>query len=607
MVKREAVTHLPGVHLHASSRALQGVSGQPTPAVAEVDLPFTWLPWRHLDGYGPVTLLPCPHGPRRSLFQELRGVGCHHRISFTRGGTTGYHVPACHDGADETPEAVEVPELSQSPSLVAVSPVHVAEETVVEARSGKFVAATVTCSSPDDTRLAIVETCTDRLTVPRTLVTVQGRRSSVWVVNPPLKPRKVRPGTVLGYASFLEPEVVCTVPASAMTSDTPDSKPPAERLMATATPDLEQEEFSEKEEFLHCGEFQDDDYHSTACLDFGYEDEDFFVFPDTPALDEACQQEELEAACAAVDSGTGGTEAVGAPLPIALGHLTADQEGQLREVLDRFPTLFSGDKLAVGHVPGVQHRDASPPAEKACPLEQDQEAREDAADPLDLTRMTAEQMREHQLQDSAWVHRTSQNLQGAWYFPNMHRLAREYVARCHACQQRKGVADRAPMEGHPLPEAPLVRVSADLMDLRGSTTGFRYVLSIVDHHTRFIQLVPLCDKSANRVLRAFVDHYVTLFGPPDHLHTGNGLEFSSDEWRSLLEALQVQYSFSVAYHPQSNGVVERTNRTVKDALAALARQAPQWLYSSACCAPRPGGPAAVLADRSYGALWEGPD
>jgi len=49
------------------------------------------------------------------------------------------------------------------------------------------------------------------------------------------------------------------------------------------------------------------------------------------------------------------------------------------------------------------------------------------------------------------VHCTFQNLQGAWYFPNMHRLAREYLARCHACQQRKGVAGRAPMEGHPLP------------------------------------------------------------------------------------------------------------------------------------------------------------
>ncbi|ROT84515.1 hypothetical protein C7M84_022275 [Penaeus vannamei] len=431
--------------------------------------------------------------------------GCRHRISFTRGGITGYHVPACHDVADETPEAVESLELSQSPSPVAVSPVHVAGETVVEARSGKFVAATLTRSSLDDTRLAIVETCTDRLTVPRTLVTVQGHRSSVWVVNP-------------------HPEATEGSPR----------------------------------------------YCAGVCF---------------------------------------------------------------------FPGTRGGG-------------DAFPSAEKACPLEQAQEAREEAAEPLDLTRMMAEQMMEHQLQDPAcanllgwlegrltvprerppvalssfemeegvlyylqtipdqevrqvyvpnhlqpqalrhahcpptaihpWVHRTFQNLQGAWYFPNMHRLAREYMARCHACQQRKGVAGRAPTEGHPLPEAPLVRVSADLMDLQGSATGFRYVLSIVDHHTRFIQLVPLRDKSANRVLWAFVDHYVTHFGPPDHLHTDNGLEFSSDEWCSLLEALQVQHSFSVAYHPQSNEVVERTNRTVKDALAALA-----VAHSSACCAPRP--------------------
>jgi len=44
---------------------------------------------------------------------------------------------------------------------------------------------------------------------------------------------------------------------------------------------------------VYCGEFLDDDYDSTAaCLDLGYEEEDFFVFPDTPALDEALQHDE---------------------------------------------------------------------------------------------------------------------------------------------------------------------------------------------------------------------------------------------------------------------------------------------------------------------------
>jgi len=86
---------------------------------------------------------------------------------------------------------------------------------------------------------------------------------------------------------------------------------------------------------VYCGEFLDDDYDSTAaCLDLGYEEEDFFVFPDTPALDEALQHDELGAACAAESLGTSGTEVAGTPFLIALGHLTANQEGQLREVLD---------------------------------------------------------------------------------------------------------------------------------------------------------------------------------------------------------------------------------------------------------------------------------
>ena len=173
--------------------------------------------------------------------------------------------------------------------------------------------------------------------------------------------------------------------------------------------------------------------------------------------------------------------------------------------------------------------------------------------------------------------RTFQNLSNSWYFPNMLNMSKEYVAQCQECQRRKGSMSRAPMEGHPLPEAPLEMVSADLMDLRSSTRGYRYVLSIIDHHTRFLQLVPLRDKTADRVLTAFMDHYVTLFGPPAQLHTDNGLEFSSDEWRSLLRTLEIKHSFSIAYNPQSNGVVERSNRTVKDALAALVQRSPsQW-------------------------------
>nr|XP_027220496.1 uncharacterized protein LOC113812777 [Penaeus vannamei] len=159
-------------------------------------------------------------------------------------------------------------------------------------------------------------------------------------------------------------------------------------------------------------------------------------------------------------------------------------------------------------------------------------------DDPDLTTMDPRKMREQQLQDPTCndlirALRTYQNLCNSWYFPNMLRQSREYVARCPVCQHQKGSAVRVPMQGHPPPEAPLVMVSADLMDLRSSSRGYRYVLSIIDHHTRFLQLARLRDKTAER----------------------------------------------------SNGVVERSNRAVKDALAALVQRAPsQWpIHLPAVC------------------------
>ncbi|ROT62767.1 hypothetical protein C7M84_019350 [Penaeus vannamei] len=231
------------------------------------------------------------------------------------------------------------------------------------------------------------------------------------------------------------------------------------------------------------GEFLDNEFDSfDACLDFGYQAREFFVLPDTPALDKAHQQDTSRVASAGGD--TVSNQPAWTQLP--LDHLTADQP----------------------------------------------------EDDPDLTTMDPRKMREQQLQDPTCndlirALRTYQNLCNSWYFPNMLRQSREYVARCPVCQCRKGSAVRVPMQGHPPPEAPLVMVSADLMDLRSSSRGYRYVLSIIDHHTRFLQLARLRDKTAER----------------------------------------------------SNGVVERSNRAVKDALAALVQRAPsQWpIHLPAVC------------------------
>ncbi|XP_042893053.1 uncharacterized protein LOC122267128 [Penaeus japonicus] len=219
---------------------------------------------------------------------------------------------------------------------------------------------------------------------------------------------------------------------------------------------------------------------------------------------------------------------------------------------------------ASNHVPDLLSRPAGempPPVETACPLEQAGVPEEE----LDLTQMTAAEMREHQLRYHA-SEDLLDFLEGCQALPGEKQAAAltsfwVEEASCiileHSLTGVRQVAvsqppqTRALRNAHCPPNAthPGVHriiqnlqaawISADLMDLRGSATGFRYVLSIVDHHTRFLQLVPLTA--------------ITPRGPA----------CATLSWWRIT--------------PQSNGVVERTNCTVKDALAALSRRAPsQW-------------------------------
>ncbi|ROT74177.1 hypothetical protein C7M84_007329 [Penaeus vannamei] len=406
------------------------------------------------------------HSPTSNLLER---DGYHHQIT-----STGEESKCLHEAPAEEDHG------KHNQKIQCISPVHVAERTVVPAQSGYFVPANLTRGVPSDARFAIIEGNATCLTVPRTLISVHEQRSSVWVVNTDLKARKVSPD---------EPrEELCPIVQVADTKSAvlqPDTQQPDEELEVAAPPMAAQ----------------------------------------SPPVSVS-------------------------PLPVVLLP-TDDQNGAPNPCL----VTMDSKQMRQEQMKDSICKDLIGWLEGEYPL------------PKHYTWLTVPHLRLIQV---LFEHTTTSAI---------------IVLGCVTCQRRKGSAPQAPLQCHPLSAAPLELVSADLMDLRSSARGFHYVLSIFNHHTRFLQLVSLRDKSASCVLGAFVNHFVTLFGPPAKLHTDNGMEFSSAEWRSVLSALSVKHSFSVAYHPQSNGMVERTNRTVKDALAALVWRSPsQWpLYLPAVC------------------------
>jgi hypothetical protein len=127
----------------------------------------------------------------------------------------------------------------------------------------------------------------------------------------------------------------------------------------------------------------------------------------------------------------------------------------------------------------------------------------------------------------------------------------------------------SPIQPIPVPARRFNHVHVDLVGpIPVSKEGFCYLLTCVDRSTRWLEAVPLRTMDAATCADAFIATWVARFGVPTHLTTDRGAQFTSALWQTACRTMGVQHVTTTAFHPQSNGMVERTHRQIKDALCA---------------------------------------
>jgi transposase InsO family protein len=89
-----------------------------------------------------------------------------------------------------------------------------------------------------------------------------------------------------------------------------------------------------------------------------------------------------------------------------------------------------------------------------------------------------------------------------------------------------------------------------------------------DHFTKLVEAVPLANQRADTVAKAFVDEVVTRHGVPRKILTDQGRNFEAELMRQVFHLLGVEKLRTSPYHPQTDGHVERLNRTLKGILTA---------------------------------------
>ena len=102
-----------------------------------------------------------------------------------------------------------------------------------------------------------------------------------------------------------------------------------------------------------------------------------------------------------------------------------------------------------------------------------------------------------------------------------------------------------------------------------SSTGCRYLLTIVDRLTIWPEAVPLTDITAEVCADSFTSHWVERFGVPGTMTTDRVTQSSLEQfWKCLCNTHGIRHIMTTAYHLQSNGLVERFHWRLKEALRA---------------------------------------
>ena len=172
------------------------------------------------------------------------------------------------------------------------------------------------------------------------------------------------------------------------------------------------------------------------------------------------------------------------------------------------------------------------------------------------------------------VNRSLSKVQNEFFWPGLSKDVERWCSWCADCARSKPgrVPNKANLQQQPV-GFPLERMAVDLMGpLPMTKNGNLYIVVIADYFTKWAEAFPLPDKKSYTVAEAIVTEVICRLGTPHRLHSDQGGEFESHLMRDVCQLLDVGRTRTTPYRPQSDGFVERLNRTIKQMLKVLVNE-----------------------------------
>ena len=158
----------------------------------------------------------------------------------------------------------------------------------------------------------------------------------------------------------------------------------------------------------------------------------------------------------------------------------------------------------------------------------------------------------------------------------MYNDTKEYVKYCDKCQRRGQKGGKSYLNPIRVGE-PFERIGIDFVGpLERTRKGNKYILVVTDYLTKWPEVKPMRDATAENVVKFIYERIICRHGCPKIIMSDRGTHFRNKLVDELCRKFEIKHKLLSPYHPQTNGLVERFNRTLCEALAKVSEKENQW-------------------------------
>ena len=170
----------------------------------------------------------------------------------------------------------------------------------------------------------------------------------------------------------------------------------------------------------------------------------------------------------------------------------------------------------------------------------------------------------------ASAERMMDKMKTRYFWPQMFQDIRDYVKSCDNCQRRGRSKRNSPL--HPIPVgSPFYQIGIDYVGpLNRTKSGNKYIIVAMDYLTKWPEAKPVKEATAQETVTFIYEDIICHHGCPGKILTDRGTHFNNQLLKGLAQKFEITHLMSTPYHPQTNGLVERFNRTLIEGLAKTA-------------------------------------